>query len=206
MKTHLYRLICADDKGWHASSGLWADGYETEDQRIFATRDEALAAKREHDDCDYAATMAPPEPGDEDYDEYTDNYDQWRERHQPVFAIERVPAVEAAYFAWLRDDTEVFDRVIELSGAPAPAGYVPGETEELPPREVIEEWIASLPKRALRAVMPPSPADKTVDSLWRESARLAGASSLTHSFALLGAYYEQQTNLLREAAERGLAR
>lgn len=181
---YIYRIVCTDDAGW-SGDRLWSSQYAAPASRIFGSRREAVAVRRDMDSCDYAATIA-------DYD---------GDPCQPTFAVIRVPAIEAAYVAWLDSDMDAFDRVLSVSGLPSPAGYVPGETEDLD-RETVLAWISSLPAAVRRAVLPPSPIDERAAEFRRTGASLAGASSLTHTYALMSALVAAEAEEVRRAAAR----
>lgn len=189
MKTYLYELICTDDAGWGNGDSLWGYDLDLRKDRIFRTRAEAVAARRDLDAVDYAATTDTPD-----------------EPCQPTFAVQRVATVELlTYAALVTFDDGVFDTALRLSGAPSPSGYVIGESD-LPSRDEFLAYIETLPRSALRAVIPAGQLDDLASDLSRASASLVGASSATHTYSLMSAYVDEQVRLMRAAAERGLKR
>lgn len=188
MKPFLYELICIDDGGWRDNADLWSPDYDCRAKRIFTTRSEAVAVRRDLESFDYAAT--------------TDNPNQ---DCQPEFSILKISTVELLVDAALvACDDDLFDSVLNASGAPLPAGYDP-QTDYAPGRDDLMAYIRTLPRAALRAALPADELSNCANMLRRESARLAGASSATHGLGLMGAYVRQQVALMQEAVRAGLA-
>ena len=186
MKPYLYRLACSDRAGW-IGDGLWGYDYAAPCDRLFASRSQAEAARDSLDAVDYLETLQ-----EEDREGFG----------QPTFEVQQVATAELLFYAAQIDpDLYELERAMDLSEAPeepdADALYALDQPEFL-------AWLQTLPEPVLRAAAQAETVTAVAKAAGRASAELKGASSATHTLAVVAGLHSAAATALREAIAQAL--